>query len=170
MHGLPQPAPQDTISQLFPDSQLGLRLWTTYVKNVDPVLKVLHIPTVQSVVINTIVSPQTVEPSNLALVFAIFFAAVTSLSRTDLATITSSSYQTLLSRYATGLNLALLKGDCLNNPKVSELQALATYAVRFFFFFFFFFVFFFFFFFFFPFFPTPNNCSLTLICPFLRIK
>ena len=129
MHGLPQPTPQDTIAQLFPDTQLGLRLWTTYVKNVDPVLKILHIPTVQSMVVNTIVSPQSVEPSSLALVFAIFFAAVTSLSHNELATFTHSSYRILLAQYATGLNLALLMGDCLNNPKVSELQALATYAV-----------------------------------------
>ena len=129
MHGLPQPSSQDTISQLFPDSQLGLRLWTTYVKNVDPVLKILHIPTAQSMVVNTILSPQSVESSSLALVFAIFFAAVTSLNDRELATFSSSNCQTLLRAYATGLNLALLMGDCFNNPKVSELQALATYAV-----------------------------------------
>jgi hypothetical protein len=117
---------------LYPDTQLALQLWNVYVKSVDPVVKVLHIPTVQSAVVATILDPRSAQSSTLALTFAIYYAAVTALcyddnSKEDFGLPWEKSV--LLERYKTALNRLLIRPDLLNGPQLADLQALAIYVV-----------------------------------------
>ncbi|KAF7589487.1 hypothetical protein BBP40_004241 [Aspergillus hancockii] len=116
------------VCQLYLEPSLALRLWTTYVNNVNPVLKVLHIPTTQSAIIAMILDPGAADTSFLALGFAIFFAAVTSMDNREASEVLPEARQTHLKRYAAGLDQALVKGDYLSNPSVTELQALAIFV------------------------------------------
>ncbi|KAE8386303.1 fungal-specific transcription factor domain-containing protein [Aspergillus alliaceus] len=115
-------------SQLFPEPSLALRLWATYVKSVNPVLKILHIPTTQSAIIGTILDPRAAKPSSIALGFAIFFAAVTSLDNREASEVLPETRKTHLKRFATGMDQALVQGDYMSNPSVTELQALAIFV------------------------------------------
>jgi hypothetical protein len=137
-HSLPAPpeacAPPDTVSDVlkfYPDTQLALRLWNVYVKSVDPVLKILHIPTVQSIVLATILDPGSAQSSTVALTFAIYFAAVTALCHDnenepiDLPCQKSA----LLKRYKICLDRLLTVADLMNRPEIVALQALTIYAV-----------------------------------------
>ncbi|RJE18736.1 hypothetical protein PHISCL_08923 [Aspergillus sclerotialis] len=114
-------------SEFHPNPQLALNLWATYVRKVDPVLKILHIPTSQSVVIGIILKPTSANPSQVALVFAIYFASVTSLDDIEAASILPESKNTLLDRFKAGLNQALMQADFLNKPELLSLQALAIF-------------------------------------------
>lgn len=116
-------------SQFHPNSQLALNLWATYVRKVDPVLKILHIPTSQSGVIGTILDPGSANPSQTALAFAIYFAAVTSLDDLETSNILPENKITLLDRYKAGLNQALMQADFLSKPELLSLQALAIFLV-----------------------------------------
>lgn len=103
-----------------------------YVKSVDPVVKVLHIPTVQSAVVTTILDPKSAQPSTLALTFAIYYAAVTVLcyddnNKEDIGLPWEKSV--LLELYKTALNRLLIRPDLLNGPQLADLQALAIYVV-----------------------------------------
>ena len=129
------PAPPDTdleLLNLYPDTQLALRLWNVYVKSVDPVVKILHIPTVQSAVVATILNTRSAQPSTVALTFAIYYAAVTALCHDDCDEPVELPWEklVLLKRYQTALDRLLVGPDFINRPDVTGLQALAIYVVR----------------------------------------
>lgn len=114
---------------LYPDPQLALQLWAVYVKCVDPVLKILHIPTTQSAVIETILNPKSAGSSMLALTFAIYFAATTALGYQDEPEL-AVDRASLLKRHKTALDRLLIATDVMNRPEMTALQALAIYVVR----------------------------------------
>ncbi|THC95227.1 hypothetical protein EYZ11_005304 [Aspergillus tanneri] len=64
----------------------------------------------------------------MALAFAVFFAAVTSMNDREARESLLENRQHLLRRYSAGLNQALVDGDYLGNPKVTELQALTIFV------------------------------------------
>lgn len=115
----------------YPDSQLALRLWDVYVKSVDPVLKILHIPTVQSAVVATILDPRSAQPATVALTFAIYYAAVTALCHDDSDEPVDLPWEkpVLLNRYQTALDRLLVTPDLMSRPEIAGLQALAIYVV-----------------------------------------
>lgn len=119
------------ILDLYPDSQLALQLWDIYVKWVDPVLKVLHIPTVQSAVVATVLNPNAATPSTLALTFAIYYAAATVICHDDSGQPGGLPRETsvLLKRYQAALDRILLTPDVMSRPEVVDLQALTIYVV-----------------------------------------
>ncbi|KAF3077537.1 Transcription factor vrtR1 [Trichoderma lentiforme] len=126
-------APLDRDSDLldvYPDAQLALRLWNVYVRSVDPVLKILHIPTIQSAVVATILDARSAQPSMVALTFAIYYAAVTALCHHDCDEPVDLSWEkpVLLKHYQTALDRLLVTPDFMKRPDVTGLQALAIYV------------------------------------------
>lgn len=118
------------VLDFYPDTQLALQLWNVYVKSVDPVLKILHIPTVQSTVVATILDPSSANSSTVALTFAIYFAAVTALCHDDNAEPVEFPCEKLevLKRYKICLDRLLMTTDLMNRPDMPSLQALAIYV------------------------------------------
>lgn len=114
----------------YPDTQLALRLWNVYVKSVDPVLKILHIPTVQSTVVETILNPKSAQSSVVALTYAIYFAAVTALCHDDdEPAVLPCEKPMLLEHYKKALDQLLMPTELMKRPELVSLQALAIYAV-----------------------------------------
>lgn len=104
-------------------------MWDVYVKSVDPVIKILHIPTVQSTVIATILDPKSAQ---LSLTFAIYYAAITALYYDDNnhETIELPDEKTvLLTRYQQAVNRLVVTSDSMAQPNILHLQALAIYVV-----------------------------------------
>lgn len=58
-------------------------MWQVYKENVDPIVKVLHVPTVERLVNQTRKDLDNLTPANEALMFAIYFAAITSMDEND---------------------------------------------------------------------------------------
>lgn len=119
------------VLDFYPDAQLALQLWNVYINSVDPVLKLLHIPTVQSTVVATILDPRSAHSSIVALTFAIYYAAVTAICHDDDHEPIDLSCETLtlLSRYKLCLDRLLVVPDLMTQPELASLQALAIYAV-----------------------------------------
>ncbi|PLB53696.1 hypothetical protein P170DRAFT_2424 [Aspergillus steynii IBT 23096] len=111
----------------YPDPQLALRLWSVYVNSVDPVLKILHIPTTQSAVIATILDPKSAGSSMVALTFAIYFAAITALGHHNEPELFLDK-SVLLKRYKAALDRLLINTEVMNRPEITALQALAIYV------------------------------------------
>ena len=61
-----------------PPSQMAY-LWRIYVDNVDPFVKILHVPSMAKIIHEIQGSSQSLSPSMHALVMAVAFAAVMSL-------------------------------------------------------------------------------------------
>lgn len=72
-------------STLYPASNLLAFLWQTYIDNVDPIIKVLHVPTITEVIRLSDGGFDKLSPGMRALIFSISLAAVTSLSDTDVS-------------------------------------------------------------------------------------
>ncbi|UKZ78296.1 hypothetical protein TrVFT333_006032 [Trichoderma virens FT-333] len=129
--GASAPLERDSdLLDVYPDAQLALRLWNVYVRSVDPVLKILHIPTIQSAVVATILDTRSAQPSMVALTFAIYYAAVTALCHHDCDEPVDLSWEkpVLLKRYQTALDRLLVTPDFMGRPDVTGLQALAIYV------------------------------------------
>ncbi|CAK7243435.1 MAG: hypothetical protein STHCBS139747_004957 [Sporothrix thermara] len=112
------------VHALYPSTQLALQLWSIYVKAVDPVLKILHIPTVQTTVVATILNPVSAAPSTLALTLAIYYAALTA----DPTVLPAAEIETQLSRCRAALDTLLTVTHLVARPDMSYLQALAIYV------------------------------------------
>lgn len=54
-------------------------LWSVYQENVEPLLKVLHIPTMEPIFRDARKDHKQLSPANEALVWSIYYAALTSL-------------------------------------------------------------------------------------------
>lgn len=119
------------VLEYYPDIQLAIQLWTVYINSVDLVLKILHIPTVQSTVVAaTILDPRSARSSTVALTFAIYFATITPFVMIIIMNpLTFPAKMVLLKRYKMALDRLFLVTDLMNQPEMTALQALAIYVV-----------------------------------------
>lgn len=54
-------------------------IWQVYVENVDPLVKILHKPTMEKLIRDMRVSLDVLTPGTEALMFSIYYAAITSM-------------------------------------------------------------------------------------------
>jgi hypothetical protein len=71
-----EPVAQPLPSQVF-------FIWQTYVENVDPLIKILHVPTMNEMIRKSKGKFDNFTPGMRALMFAICLAAITSMSESD---------------------------------------------------------------------------------------
>jgi hypothetical protein len=117
------------LSNLFPTRWQATQLWQIYLVNVDPFLRVLHVPTTEPSVFAAINHPEDVPAEFNALLFAIYFAATTSLLAPDVATIVGRDRASVLNTYRRGLEISLSMASFLDAPTITSLQAMAIYMV-----------------------------------------
>lgn len=112
---------------LYPDRYQATLLWQTFLGRVDPVIKVLHIPTTQPRIFAAINRPDAVRPDVHCLLFAIFFGATTALLSDDP---TNENIRMDLRRYQQGIELSIYNSSFLESPTLSSLQAMTIYLVN----------------------------------------
>ncbi|KAH8174688.1 fungal specific transcription factor domain-containing protein [Sarocladium implicatum] len=105
----------------------GMKLWHAFVQNVDPIVKILHIPTAEVEIFTAINQPGSVSKDTLALLYAIYFAAATSLEPDDISKMLDMTQLAALGKFRTHFQKALADTDALENPTVPLLQGLAIY-------------------------------------------
>ena len=71
------------IQKCHPLPSHGTFLWSVYLENVDPLLKILHVPTMEGILRDARRNPEKLSPGNECLVFAVYFAAVVTLDDAD---------------------------------------------------------------------------------------
>ncbi|KAI8248960.1 C6 transcription factor asaR [Colletotrichum sp. SAR 10_77] len=115
------------MSSLHPEKSAAIRLWTNYVNNIEPYVKILHVPTDEATVYNTIAEPHRAKAEHLALCFAIYFVSV---AVPDGADRRGQEERTLnLHRFKKGLEQALSHANFLERPTIVLLKALGIYLV-----------------------------------------
>ena len=106
-------------------------LCITYFQNVDPLVKILHRPTVQ-VAISAAADNLTagpIEPSQEALMFSMYFVAVTSLSQEQCLAALGQDREKLLAQFKYGAETALANARFLTSTELKSLQAFVIYVV-----------------------------------------
>lgn len=117
------------ISDLHPEQIQIFRLWQIYLDNVNPLLKVTHTPTVQTLIIEAASNLTNIKPTLTALMFGIYCMAVFSLDPDKCHAMFGASRDELLVKYQSGCQQALLNCGFLRSSDRDCLTALYLYLV-----------------------------------------
>ncbi|RMJ12244.1 hypothetical protein CDV36_008128 [Fusarium kuroshium] len=104
-----------------------LFIWQAYVENVDPFIKVLHVPTIEKVVRELRGNFSSYGAKMEALLFAISLAAITSMNEEAVSFNFNTPRSQLIQRYQFGTEQALARADFLITKDIIVLQALVIY-------------------------------------------
>ncbi|KAH7082964.1 hypothetical protein BKA63DRAFT_140631 [Paraphoma chrysanthemicola] len=115
-----------------PPSEKMRQLWEIFVENVDPLTKVVHVPTLRPVVHKAFHDTQVISRSLEALLFSIYGAAIMSLKDAECQDRFLESRRSLLSRYTSAARKALSRARFMETTNLMVLQALLLhlFAVR----------------------------------------
>ena len=98
--------------------------WSTYVENVDPLMKIFHVPTM-NVAIRELQATkcENLSSSMEAALFSIYYSVISSMSQSEVEANFDSDKTTLLSRYRFGVEQALAKADLMTTTEIVTVQA-----------------------------------------------
>jgi hypothetical protein len=124
----PSPA-SDDLRDLHPSTVHIFRLWQKFLDSINPLIKILHAPTVQQQVLDASADLDNIPKGVEALMFGIYCTAVTSFDEPECAATFGESKPTLLTRYHAGARQALSRAGLLRSSDMTILQAFVLYIV-----------------------------------------
>lgn len=122
------------VQVIHPPNAHSVVLFQFYFKNVDPLCKILHRPTVNSYYSNLrILFDQSCRRFKFrsleAVTFAMYFAAVTSMTFEECIDFFGEDKSALATRYKRYTELVLVQADFMDSLELTTLQALTIYIV-----------------------------------------
>lgn len=114
---------------LHPPDQHFFRIWTLFKENVDPLVKLLHIPTIEPKILSAIENRDHIPRGMEALLFSIYYAVITSTSAEDCERWFGESKPTLLAKYRFGLEQGLARANFLQTDEFVVLQAFVIFLI-----------------------------------------
>lgn len=117
------------VTDLHPPPVQIFQLWQIYIDNINKLLKITHVPTIQSQIIEASSQLDKVPKNIEALMFSIYLMAITSLEDIDVRNRFAEPRQVLLARYHGGLQQALINADFMRVSDPIVLQAFVLYLV-----------------------------------------
>lgn len=119
----------DNIADAHPSTIHIFQFWQIYIDNVNPLLKVTHIPTIQPQLIAATSDLENAPKNIHALLFAIYVMAITSLEDAEVEQRFNASKKELLGRYFAALQQALVNAGFMRDRDLLVLQAFLLYLV-----------------------------------------
>ncbi|MCJ1476379.1 hypothetical protein MMC13_005045 [Lambiella insularis] len=118
-----------TLRILHPPKDMVPVYWEAYKENVNPLIRVLHRPTVEKLVLEAGQDLDSLSKSTEALVFAIYLAVVTSLSPEECQGLLKQDKSTAIQRYRFACEQALARAQFLETTELVVLQAFTLFLV-----------------------------------------
>jgi hypothetical protein len=103
--------------------------WSVFKERVDPLVKVLHIPTTEPTVLESRNRLDQIHRGLETLLFAVYYGAVTSLSNEDVREKFGEDKFDLVTKYKFGCEQALARADFLQTDEMIVLQAFVTFLI-----------------------------------------
>ncbi|OIW23815.1 hypothetical protein CONLIGDRAFT_657415 [Coniochaeta ligniaria NRRL 30616] len=104
-------------------------MWQIYLENVDPLVKVLHVPSMEQLMRERRACLGNIPPSTEALLFSIYYAAVASMEVDEVARSLGAEKFTLLNQYRFAVEQALAKANFITDPDLTVCQAFVIFLV-----------------------------------------
>ncbi|KAK1752666.1 fungal-specific transcription factor domain-containing protein [Echria macrotheca] len=104
-------------------------MWQVFQENVDPILKILHVPTMNNLIRDLRKNMDNLTPSTEALMFSIYYAAITSLDEDEVKNNFGHEKSFLLQQYRFALEQALAKANFILYPDLTLAQAFLMFLV-----------------------------------------
>ncbi|KAM3452643.1 hypothetical protein MY3296_004381 [Beauveria thailandica] len=118
---------QTNTEDLLPDPIHVFRLWQIYLDRVNPLNKVIHVPTVQPYIVEITTNLCNVPLDYQALLFSIMSLATLSLEEAEVIQMLGMSREKALHNFNAGAKAALIRFNYLKNYNMTSLQALMIY-------------------------------------------
>lgn len=124
--------PKQDLLHLHPTYEMAIKLWKVYVRNVDPIIRIIHLPTGLEMVQRAAANPSAVSKVTEALLFAIYFFATVSTSEDQFQREFGESCASLQDRYHLATRQALVSCQFMKTTELAILQAYVLFllAVR----------------------------------------
>lgn len=117
------------LSVFHPPPALIFTLWQVFLRNVDPMMKLFHSPTIQNVILEASADLNNVPRNVECLMFAIYSVAVNSMTETACFAAMNENKSTLLTRYQLRCRQALQNAEFLGSSDLTILQAYMLFLV-----------------------------------------
>jgi hypothetical protein len=104
-------------------------MWQTFLNNFNPLVKIIHVPSVQLIISEAVGDLRAISASHEALFFSIYLSAVITISEQDCLHIMGEPQRTLRNKFAYATQCALNKAHFLKSTDVIVLQAFTMYLV-----------------------------------------
>ncbi|KID98065.1 fungal specific transcription factor domain-containing protein, partial [Metarhizium majus ARSEF 297] len=104
-------------------------LWSVYQENVEPLIKLLHVPSVELIISDARRNHGKLTPGNEALVFAIYFAAITSLEPDEVQANFDANKDDMLAQYRFAVEQSLAKANFLDTSDLAVLQSFTLFLI-----------------------------------------
>ena len=115
------------MSKLHPSPSQIFILWEIYKENVDPVLKILHAPTVKNVIMKAAVSNASLSKASEALFYSICFASIVSMTDDQCRQLLGDNKDKLMQKYRFAVEQGLARASFLNSSNLVVLQAFVMF-------------------------------------------
>ncbi|KAL4968448.1 Zn(II)2Cys6 transcription factor [Aspergillus stella-maris] len=112
-----------------PTVEEAAKLWTAYVQNVEPLCKILHVPTVAQMIDVNSKQPAAASKVDECLMFVIYYFAVFSMSETDCLREFNIPRNSLMTKYQAALCQALINASWLKTTEMPVLQAYTLFLI-----------------------------------------
>lgn len=125
-------SPSQNLVDLHPSYDTALKLWNVYIENIDPIVKIVHVPSFQPILQRGAANPSTLPKATEALLFSIHHFAVASLSEDECQNVFNHPQAELLDRLHAATRQALVNAHFMRTTELMVLQAYLLFllAVR----------------------------------------
>jgi hypothetical protein len=113
----------ENLTSFHPSTKEIYKLWEKFLNNVNPLVKVIHVPTVQRQLLEASVDLENMSRPFEALMFAIYACAIYSMSNEECLELTGYPKLHLQQRYCKIAHQALLRAEIFGTRNIVVLQA-----------------------------------------------
>lgn len=104
-------------------------IWQVYQENVDPLVKVLHVPSMNKTIRDLRNNMNDISPGLEALMFAIYYASITSMEEDEVKVNFGADKGQLINKYRFATEQALAKANFLVTSELVVVQAFTLFLV-----------------------------------------
>ncbi|KAJ5634664.1 hypothetical protein N7528_002506 [Penicillium herquei] len=118
-----------SLEAYHPSVPLSQKLWNIYQENVAPVLMIFHQPTLLKLIYKSASNTSTLDHASEAIAFAVYFAAVNSMSEKQCTEKMSQDQSSLREYYKFATQQALARAGFLRSRSLKVLQASVLFLI-----------------------------------------
>jgi hypothetical protein len=104
-------------------------MWDIYIDRVDPLMKLLHLPTFWSALTGALQNPHDISKSLEAAIFAFYLATIASLEDNECHCLLGEQKSIISARYKLAARQALVNARFLGTSSLVTLQAYVIFLV-----------------------------------------
>ncbi|KAL6857306.1 fungal-specific transcription factor domain-containing protein [Trichoderma novae-zelandiae] len=119
----------ESLAKLHPSTPLLSRLKDIYKDRVDPMMKILHLPTFWAALTNALRRPLEIPKSLESLIFAVYLVTISSLKEEEAQNLFGAPLSAIVKRYRIATRQALVNARFLSTSNLKTLQAFSIFTI-----------------------------------------